>query len=100
VIEAAMTSALTDGGHDPAKLGEALGLPAANMEGPLRMMTLDLRATKTCVRLPVDDDPGVWKCENEADEDCFEFGGYTSGGVPELMVINALVAQATIREIP
>ncbi len=70
------------------------------MQGPLRMLTIDLSETKSCVRLPVDEDPGVWKCESEADTDCFEFGGYTSGGVPELMLINAPVDKATIREIP
>ncbi|MCA9680853.1 MAG: hypothetical protein KC457_01555 [Myxococcales bacterium] len=101
VIQAAVDGAqLEGGGHDAAKLGEALGLPAANMEGPLRMMTLDLRASKSCVRLPVDEDPGVWKCQNEEDKDCFKFGGYTSGGVPELMVLDAPVAATTVREIP
>jgi hypothetical protein len=99
VIEAAVEQSLTPEGHDAAKLGTALGLPAANMEGPLRMMTIDLAATKSCVRLPVDEDPGVWKCQSEEDKDCFKFGGYTSGGVPELMVLNAPVDQATVREI-
>ena len=55
--------------HDAAKLGEALGLPAANFEGPLRMMTIDLAATKSCVRLPVEEDPGVWRCKSEGDKD-------------------------------
>ncbi len=100
VIDAAVTKAMTGETHDPAILGEALGLPAANFEGPLRMMTLDLRASDSCVRLPVDDDPGVWKCQSDADKDCFKFGGYTSGNVPEVMVINAPVAKATVREIP
>ncbi len=100
VIEAAVEKSLTGETHDPAVLGEALGLPAANFEGPLRMMTLDLAATQSCVRLPVDEDPGVWKCKSDADKDCFKFGGYTSGNVPELMVIDAPVAQATLREIP
>lgn len=99
VIEAAVESSLTGETHDPALLGQALGLPAQNFEGPLRMMTLDLAATRACVRLPDDDDPGVWKCQSEADQDCFKFGGYTSGGVPELMVIDAPVAHASIREI-
>lgn len=99
VIEAAVEQSLTADGHDSAKLGEALGLPADNMKGPLRMITIDLAATKSCVRLPVGEDPGVWKCKSPDDTDCFKFGGYTSGGVPELMVINAPVDQATIREI-
>ncbi len=99
VIQAAVDKAKTDAGHDPAILGQSLGLPAANFEGPLRMMTLDLAATKSCVRLPVDEDPGVWKCKSEEDKDCFKFGGYTSGGVPEIMVLDAPVAQATVTEI-
>ena len=53
-----------------------------------------------CVRLPVDSDPGVWKCTSAEDKDCFKFGGYTSGGVPEMMVINAPVDQAAVTEIP
>lgn len=101
VIEAAVEKSITGETHDPAILGEALGLPAANFEGPLRMMTLDLAvAADACVRLPVDEDPGVWKCQSEEDEDCFKFGGYTSGGVPEVMVINAPVALASVRAIP
>ena len=72
---------------------------ASRHEYAERMMTIDLAATKSCVRLPVDEDPGVWKCQSEEDKDCFKFGGYTSGGVPELMVINAPVDQATVREI-
>ncbi|HLT37931.1 MAG TPA: hypothetical protein VK034_16715, partial [Enhygromyxa sp.] len=99
VIEAAVEKSLTGEGHDPAVLGEALGLPAANFEGPLRMMTLDLATAEACVRLPVDEDPGVWKCQSEDDKDCFKFGGYTSGGIPEIMVIDAPVALATVREI-
>jgi hypothetical protein len=100
VIEAAVKKATTGDTHDAAVLGEALGLPAKNFEGPLRMMTLDLAAaTSACVRLPVDADPGVWKCQSEADKDCFKFGGYTSGNVPEVMVINAPVAQAVVQEL-
>ncbi|NBD09126.1 MULTISPECIES: hypothetical protein [Corallococcus] len=96
-VEKAKTA---DGKHDPAVLGQALGLPAKNFEGPLRMMTLDLGARKVCTRLPVDADPGVWKCTTPEDKDCFKFGGYTSGGVPEVMVINAPVADAQVAEIP
>jgi len=108
VIAAAVGKSLTgeshqsdqsDQSHDAAVLGAALGLPAANFEGPLRMFTLDLAVSQACVRLPVDGDPGVWKCKSDEDRDCFKFGGYTSGGVPELMVIDAPVAQATLREI-
>jgi hypothetical protein len=101
VIEDAINKAVTDKGHDPAVIGQALGLPAKNFEGPLRMMTLDLKeVTSACVRLPVDADPGVWKCQTPEDKDCFKFGGYTSGNVPEVMVINAPVDKAVVREIP
>jgi hypothetical protein len=100
VIQRAVQESMKDGRHDPAVLGKALGLPAKNFEGTLRMMTLDLDATDVCVRLPVDSDPGVWKCTSPEETDCFKFGGYTSGGVPEVMVINAPVARARIEEIP
>jgi hypothetical protein len=100
VIHAAVTQSMHDGHHDPAALGKALGLPATNFEGPLRMMTFDTSKIGACVRLPVDADPGVWKCKTAEDTDCFKFGGYTSGGVPELMVINAPVDKTTIEEVP
>ncbi|ATB51133.1 hypothetical protein [Corallococcus macrosporus] len=99
-IQAAVEQSMVNGAHDPAVIGQALGLPAKNFEGPLRMMTLDLAASGVCVRLPVDSDPGVWPCTSEEDKDCFKFGGYTSGGVPELMVIDAPVSQAVVTEIP
>jgi hypothetical protein len=102
VIEKAVNDSMKDGKHDPAVIGQVLGLPATNFEGPLRMMTLDLDddAPGACARLPVDADPGVWKCKSEADTDCFKFGGYTSGNVPEIMVINAPVEKAVVKEIP
>jgi hypothetical protein len=100
VIQDAVTKSMTGSTHAPEVLGQALGLPAKNFEGPLRMMTLNLNAPPTCVRLPVDSDPGVWKCQSAEDKDCFKFGGYTSGGVPEVMVINAPVAETTVTEIP
>jgi hypothetical protein len=100
VIEEAVQKSKKGDTHDAAVIGQALGLPAKNFEGPLRMMTLDLGATASCVRLPVDSDPGVWKCATAEDKDCFKFGGYTSGNVPEVMVINAPVAQAVVTEIP
>jgi hypothetical protein len=99
-IQQAVAESMVDGKHDPAAIGRALGLPAKNFEGPLRMMTLNLASTKTCARLPVEDDPGVWKCTTPEDKDCFKFGGYTSGNIPELMVINAPVDQATVTEVP
>jgi hypothetical protein len=100
VIQKAVQDSMRDGKHDPATLGTALGLPAKNLEGPLRMMTLDLDASAVCARLPVESDPGVWKCTSPEDKDCFKFGGYTSGGVPEVMVINAPVSRARVDEIP
>ena len=100
VIRAAFEGAMADGHHDPAALGKALGLPAKNLEGPLRLMTLDLDTAAACARLPVDTDPGVWACKTTDDHDCFEFGGYTSGGVPEVMVIDAPVAGTAIDLVP
>jgi hypothetical protein len=100
VIHAAVAQSMTDGHHDPAVLGKALGLPADNFEGPLRMMTLDLTKAGSCARLPVDADPGVWACKTAADTDCFKFGGYTSGGVAELMVIDAPVAETMVEGVP
>ena len=100
VIHGAVQASMIGGKHDPASLGKALGLPAKNFEGPLRLMTLDLEAAGVCARLPVESDPGVWKCTTPEDTNCFKFGGYTSGGVPELMVINAPVAQAQVEQVP
>jgi len=91
---------MKDGKHDPAALGAALGLPAANFEGPLRLITLDLDRTGVCARLPVEQDPGVWACKSAEDKDCFKFGGYTSGGVAETMVIDAPVDLATVELVP
>lgn len=99
VIHEAVKQSMKDGRHDPAMIGKALGLPAANFEGPLRLMTFDIDDTAACVRLPVDADPGVWKCKSAEDTDCFKFGGYTSGGVPEIMVINAPVEKTNIEEV-
>jgi hypothetical protein len=98
-IHEAVAHSMVNGHHDPAAIGKALGLPAANFEGPLRMMTFDLNKDPVCARLPVDADPGVYACKTPQDTDCFKFGGYTSGGVPELMVINAPVDQTTIEEV-
>ena len=100
VIHAAFAAAMVDDHHDAAALGKALGLPARNLEGPLRLMTLDLDSAGACARLPVDSDPGVWACKTPEDTDCFKFGGYTSGGVPEVMIIDAPVAQTTIDLVP
>jgi hypothetical protein len=99
-IQQAVEQSMVAGRHDPAALGRALGLPAKNFEGPLRMMTLNLATSRACARLPVEQDPGVWKCTTPEDRDCFKFGGYTSGGIPEIMVVNAPVAQATVTEVP
>lgn len=99
VIHAAVEQSMKDGKHDPAAIGKALGLPATNFEGPLRLMTLDVDDVAACIRLPVDADPGVWKCQTPEDKDCFKFGGYTSGGVPEAMVIDAPVEKTSIEEV-
>lgn len=98
-IHTAVEQSMKDGKHDPAVIGKALGLPAANFEGPLRLMTLDIDDVAACIRLPVEADPGVWKCQTPEDQDCFKFGGYTSGGVPEAMVIDAPVEKTTIQEV-
>ena len=100
VIERVVRESKKDGGHDAAAVGAALGLPAKNFEGPLRLMVLDIRRTPLCVRLPIDSDPGVWKCSGPDDTSCFKHGGYTAGGIPELMVIDAPVTETTITEIP
>jgi hypothetical protein len=99
VIAAAVAGSMQGGTHDPAALGRALGLPAKNLEGKLLWMTFDL-SPGACWRLPVESDPGVWACKQPGDTDCFRFGGYTSGGVPELMVIDVPVAKAIVREVP
>lgn len=99
VIHAAVEHSITGGHHDSGALGKALGLPSSNFDGPLRMMTLDLHKGNVCARLPVDSDLGVQKCTTAADTDCFKFGGYTSGGVPELMIINAPVNGTVIEKI-
>ncbi len=62
VIHDAVERSMSNGHHDPAVIGKALGLPAANFDGPLRMMIFDVDKNGACVRLPVDSDPGVWKC--------------------------------------
>jgi hypothetical protein len=98
-IHSAVEHAMANGHHDAAAIGKALGLPAANFEGPLRMMTFDLKKDPACARLPVDADPGAYACKSPDDTDCFKFGGYTSGGTPELMVINVPVAQTAIEEV-
>ena len=100
VIRAAVDQSMRGDHHDAALLGKALGLPAANFAGPLRLMTIDLDEAGACARLPIDSDPGVWKCKTPDDTDCFKFGGFTSGGIPELMVIDAPVDQTIIDTVP
>src|SRR4051812_36001211 len=48
VIHNAVAQSMSSGHHDPALIGKALGLPAANFEGPLRMMTLDTAKVSVC----------------------------------------------------
>ncbi len=100
VVKAAVRVSMRGDHHDAAALGTALGLPARNFEGELRMMTLDLRAARVCARLPVESDPGVFACATPEDHDCFKFGGYTSGGIPEVMIINAPVADTAVERVP
>jgi hypothetical protein len=64
------------------------------------MMTLDIHQARTCARLPVCMDPGAWPCQSADDKACFKFGGYTSGGVPEIMIINAPVDQTDVKVVP
>lgn len=99
VIHKAVQDSLLNGQHDAERLGKSLGLPGKNFEGPLRLFTLNLATGGACVRLPLERDPGVWKCQTAADTDCFKFGGFTSGGIPEVMVINASVAAAQSEEV-
>ncbi|MDP2339969.1 MAG: hypothetical protein Q8O67_03340 [Deltaproteobacteria bacterium] len=98
-LEAAVATSMNDGKHDAALLAKALGLPTDRMEGPLRLLTLEL-GHDVCARLPVDGDPGAWPCKSDGDTDCFRFGGFTTGGVPELLLVNAPVARAHVVEIP
>jgi hypothetical protein len=99
-IRQIVAQSMTNGHHDPAALGKALGRPAASFDGPLRLMTIDLAASPSCTRLPVETDPGARMCGAPDDTECFKFGGYTSGGIAELMLINAPVANTTIEVVP
>lgn len=99
-IRKIVADATRDGKHDPAAMASALGLPPSSFEGTVKMVTLDLDAAGVCARLPVEDDPGSWKCKGPDDKACFQFGGFTSGGVPEAMLIDAPVAKAAIETIP
>lgn len=99
VIHDVVARSMAAGRHDAAAIGRALGLPADRFARPLRMMTLDLRATGACARLPIESDPGAASCATAA-APCFQVGGYTAGGVPELMVIDAPVDHTTIEAVP
>lgn len=88
--------------HDPKILANALGLQPDNMTGPLRLMTLDLKRHPTCTRLPVESDPGALNCDHHqhpAESACFRFGGFTSGGIPEVMLIDAPVKGTRVQKI-
>jgi hypothetical protein len=95
-MKKAVADASSGGKHDPAKLAKSLGLSPDNMKGPLIMLTLDLSTAGACVRLPVETDPGAKACCAAGEDDCFKFGGRTSGGMPEVMIINAPTAYATL----
>ena len=77
--------------------GELLGLPLSNFKWNIENKTLhrlitcrvDSLKDDLCVRMPMHDDPGVWKCSKGTwDEQCFKFGGFTSGKLPELVIVN------------
>jgi hypothetical protein len=95
-MKKAVADASSGGKHDPVKLAKSLGLSPDNMQGPLIMLTLDLSTAGACVRLPVETDPGAKPCCATREDDCFKFGGRTSGGMPEVMIINAPTAYATL----
>jgi hypothetical protein len=99
-IRQAVQKSMKAGKHDAAVLGKALSLPADNFNEPLHMITIDLSTVPVCVRLPVDDDQGAYKCKSSSDKDCFKFGGYTWGGTAELMVLNAPVDKAKVEDVP
>ena len=100
VVRQIVAQSMVNGRHDPNALGKALGRPATSFEGPLRLMTFDFTASPSCTRLPVETDPGARMCNSSDDTECFKFGGYTSGGIAELMLINAPVSSTTIEVIP
>lgn len=99
LIHDAVSGSMKEGRHDPELLAKTLSLPVKNLEGPLRIMTVDLNTTPVCARLPVEQDPGAYPCKSAEDRDCFKFGGYTWGGAPELILINAPVDKAQIEGV-
>ena len=77
--------------------GKSLGLPLSNFQYAIRnktlhhLITCNVHSLKDdlCVRMPMHEDPGAWKCSDGTwDEQCFAFGGFTSGNLPELVVVN------------
>ena len=77
-----------------------MGAVCVPLAVPLRLMTLDLDEAGACARLPVAADPGALACTRPEEQACFVFGGYTTGGVAEIMLIDAPVARTQIDVVP
>eukprot|EP00727_Mastigamoeba_balamuthi_P009224 m51a1_g4924 hypothetical protein (225) ;mRNA; r:247239-247913 len=75
-----------------------LGIPDHNES--FYVVTIDTVATPLCYRLPMEADPGASHCLGLPDERCFKFGGFTSGGAPEILLINATVSSAVWTFLP
>ena len=97
VVRAKVNQTTTEDRH---VLEEALGVTSGNLKGPIRLVTLDVRKSGVCVRLPTSEDPGATKCTTAEQKDCFKFGGFTSGGVPEIMIIDAPVDRTIDEPVP
>eukprot|EP00727_Mastigamoeba_balamuthi_P009227 m51a1_g4927 hypothetical protein (229) ;mRNA; r:256321-257588 len=70
-------------------LFQRLGIP--DHDETFYVVTIDTTATPLCYRLPMEADPGAGHCVGVPDERCFKFGGFTSGGAPEILLISAPV---------
>ena len=76
-----------DGTTDYAVIEHKLGLPSGTYKADGGLWRIDVDVKSGCYRMPKANDPG-------ANSD-FKAGGFTSGGVPEILVINGKVAKAT-----
>jgi hypothetical protein len=76
-----------DGTTDFTVIEHKLGLPAGTYKADGGLWRIDVDVKSGCYRMPKADDPG-------ANSD-FKAGGFTSGGVPEILVINGKLAKAT-----
>jgi len=75
-----------DGTTDFAVIEKKLGLPSGTYKPDGGLWRVDVNVPISCYRLPKADDPG-------ANSD-FKPGGFTSGGVPEILVINGRARHA------